>query len=99
VVEQGNLLFAPVRNHKKNTGGFNRKCCAKGSDKYSRRNTVESVMHSIKSIKNELRSKLPHLKKREMGWTVIFYNMKKIINIKNIADLIFEFYFKNLFWI
>jgi len=99
VVKQGNLLFAPVRNHKKNPGGYNRKRCAKGNDLYAKRNTVESVMHSIKSIKPELRSKLHYLKKREMGWTVIFYNIKKMININNIANLIFEYYFKNLFWI
>ena len=79
VRERGSLLYAPVRNAKKNPNGFNRKRCAKGHDQYSRRNTVESVIHAIKSMKSELRSKLHYIKKREFGWTVILFNMKRII--------------------
>ena len=75
-----NLLFAPVRNMKKVPKGFNRKRCAKGNDKYYRRNTVESAIHALKSLKRELRSKLHYNKKREFGWTVILFNMKRMAN-------------------
>lgn len=75
----GNLMFAPVRNMRKNPGGFNRKRCAKGNEQYFRRNTVESAIHALKSLKRELRSRLHNHKKREFGWTVILFNMKRMI--------------------
>lgn len=79
-IKLGNVFFAPVRNMKKIPKGFNRKRCLKGNEKYSRRNTVESVMHALKSMKRELRSKLHHTKKKEFGWTVILFNMKRMIH-------------------
>lgn len=84
----GNMLFAPVRNMRKIPKGTNRKRCAKGNKQYSRRNTVESVMHALKTMKPQLRSKLPHTKKREFGWSIILFNMRRMIN------LIFEILFK-----
>lgn len=96
VRKMGNLLFAPVRNFKEIPRGFNRKRCAKGNENYSMRNTAESVIHALKCMKNELRSKINYQKKREMGWTVLVYNMIKMIEI---SKTLFYFYFKSLFWI
>ena len=76
----GNILYAPVRNKTKIPKGINRKRCAKGNEQYSRRNTVESLMHALKSMKAQLRSKLHHTKKREFGWMVLLFNMKRMIN-------------------
>ena len=96
VVKLGNLLFAPVRKFKENLGGFNRKRCAKGNKQYSMRNTAESVIHAIKTMKNQLRNKIHYQKKREMGWTIVVYNINKMIKI---AESLYFIYFKNLFWI
>lgn len=78
-VRLGNLLFAPVRNKRKVPRGFNRRRCAKGNELYPMRNTVESAIHAIKSVRRELRSRLANHKKREFGWTVILFNMRRII--------------------
>ena len=82
----GNIMFAPVRDFKRIPRGSNRKRCAQGNEQYSRRNTVESVMHALKSMKRELRCKLHHTKKKEFGWTVILFNMKRMI--KAILELL-----------
>jgi len=48
---------------------------------YNRRPIVESVISSIKRVQDpKLRSKLPYMKKREMGWHVLLYNIR--MNIK-----------------
>lgn len=53
---------------------------------YRRRVIVECVISSLKRKQNlKLRSKLSHMKKREMGWHILFYNIRKNI----------EFYGKN----
>jgi transposase len=80
VRKTGNILYAPVRNKKKIPGGSNRKRCAKGNNKYPQRNTVESAIHALKSMKQELKSKLHHIKKREFDWTIILFNMKRLTN-------------------
>ncbi len=90
VYQTGNILHAPVRNMKKNPGGFHRKRCAKGNNLYPQRNIVESLMHALKSMKPQLRSKLHHTKKKEFGWTVILSNMKRIIN--SLLELFFKCY-------
>jgi hypothetical protein len=48
---------------------------------YNRRPIVESVISSIKRVQDpKLRSQLPHMKKREMGWHVLLYNIR--MNVK-----------------
>jgi len=48
---------------------------------YKRRAIVESVISSLKRVQDlKLRSKLPHMRKREMGWHILWYNMR--MNIK-----------------
>lgn len=69
---------------------------------YRRRAIVESVFSSLKRKQQlKLRSKLSYMKKREMGWHILFYNIRKNIefNGKIIKEnfsffiLIFEIYF------
>ena len=48
---------------------------------YRRRPIVESVFSSMKRVQDlKLRSKLPYMKKREMGWHVLLYNIR--MNVK-----------------
>jgi transposase len=91
VKQSGNIMFAPVRIHKKGRpGGTNRKRCAKGNEKYNRRNTVECVMHAIKSRKNALKNKIHYMKKREIAWTIVNYNIERVMKtIKTIKTIIY----------
>jgi len=68
---------------------------------YRRRVIVESVFSSLKRKQNlKLRSKLSYMKKREMGWHILFYNIRRNIefNGRNFKEslsffiLIFEIY-------
>ena len=78
--EKGFELFAPVRDSpRKSPKGHFRKRCAKGDQQYSRRNTVESAIHSLKSHVRFLRSKLHYMKKREMALGILVYNLERII--------------------
>jgi len=93
----GNTFYAPVRNscRKKPRGFYRIKAKQKPSEKYNQRNTVESFMHSLKSMKNSLRSKLHYMKKREFAWTIITYNIEKLIQItKTFIRLLIS----NLIW-
>lgn len=48
---------------------------------YNRRPIVESIISSIKRVQDpKLRSQLPYMKKREMGWHVLLYNIR--MNVK-----------------
>ena len=48
---------------------------------YNRRPIIESVISSIKRVQDpKLRSQLPYMKKREMGWHVLLYNIR--MNVK-----------------
>ena len=48
---------------------------------YNRRPIVESVISSIKRVHDtRLRSQLPFMKKREMGWHILLYNIR--MNVK-----------------
>lgn len=48
---------------------------------YNRRPIVESVISSIKRVQDpKLRSRLPYMKKREMGWHILLYNIR--MNVK-----------------
>ena len=68
---------------------------------YRRRVIVESVFSSLKRKQQlKLRSRLSHMKKREMGWHILFYNIRRniIFDGKEIKEnlsffiLIFEIY-------
>jgi len=92
----GNIFYAPVRNKSKKPKGFYRRQARKNGNKlYHRRSTVESFMHSLKSMKNSLRSKLHYMKKREFAWTIITYNLERITQrVNSLLKLLFS----NQFW-
>ena len=92
----GNIFYAPVRNKSKKPKGFYRRQARKNGNKlYHRRSTVESFMHSLKSMKNSLRSKLHYMKKREVAWTIITYNLERITQrVNSLLKLLFS----NQFW-
>jgi len=92
----GNLFYAPVRNKSLKPKGFYRRQARKnGNELYHQRSTVESFMHSLKSMKNSLRSKLHYMKKREFAWTIITYNLEKMVQrVNSLLKLLFS----NPFW-
>ena len=58
-------------------------CYYENEEKYSLRNNVESVFSSIKRVQGlRLRSKLSFMKKRELGWNVVWYNIRKKISLR-----------------
>jgi len=80
VAQKGNKFYAPVRKSARNTpkGHYRKKCVEKHKD-YNKRLTVESMFHALKHrILPVLRSKISYMKKREMAWTIILYNMTRI---------------------
>jgi len=80
--QKGFELFAPVRkSSRKSPKGFWRRKCKGGDSDYSRRSTVESVMHAFKSQTRSLRSKLHYMKKKELALSVLIYNIEKMIDI------------------
>lgn len=83
VQEKGGLFFAPVRSSpRKNPRGFFRKKCTKGDEQYPMRNIVETVNSVLKRVQiTALRAKKAFMKKRELAWNVILYNMKRLKNV------------------
>ena len=68
---------------------------------YRRRVIVECVFSSLKRKQSlKLRSKISHMKKREMGWHILFYNIRRNIEFNGVQFkenlsffiLIFEIY-------
>lgn len=95
-VKHGNTLFAPVRKSgRKYPKGTNRRRCKAGDEDYSQRNTVESVFHSLKSVRvHALKCKKHFMKKREMAWHILIYNLEKLTSISNLL----AYLFRNPFW-
>lgn len=81
VRKKGCRMYAPVRDFKVlSPKGFYRKQCLEPDMDYPRRNSVESTIHALKSTRVScLRSKKGYMKKREMQWYVLIYNLEKII--------------------
>ena len=61
----------PKKKHRK-------KALAKGCAEYPQRNMAETTIRSIKSRIHALKSKMPHMKKREMAWNILTYNLEKV---------------------
>ncbi len=80
VRKKGGTFFAPVRaSPRKNPKGFFRKKCVKGDKQYSMRNIVETVNSVLKRVQiTALRAKKAFMKKRELAWHVLLYNIKRI---------------------
>jgi hypothetical protein len=76
--KKGLELYAPVRRSPRlrPRGRYRRKCAAEPDPDYSRRNCVESAIHSFKSRFPSLRSRLHYMKKRELALAVLVYNME-----------------------
>jgi len=83
VRKMGNILYAKLRKMKAGRPGgkYRRTCVIKDPD-YNLRCRVESVFNSIKHRRiNALRSKLPEMKKREVAWHIMIYNLEIIQRI------------------
>jgi hypothetical protein len=80
--ENGGVLFAPVRNKNKKTKGFFRKKCRILPEYMGKRSLVETVNSILKRVQiTALRAKKAFMKKRELAWHVILYNMKRLKNV------------------
>ena len=96
---KGNKLIVPPKNygtkclHNRSKRRNFHKTYYENENLYPLRNNVEGVFSSIKRVQGlRLRSKLSFMKKREVGWQVLWYNMRKklsiiIIFIKKMIDL------------
>ncbi len=75
---KSNVFYAPVRKFsRKKPKGRHRKRCSEGDEDYSRRNTVESSFHALKFTRVScLKSKKHFMKKREMAWCILVYNIE-----------------------
>jgi len=81
VKQKGGKLIAPVRStgSKKRPKGQNRRKCLQLPFYYNMRSIVETVNSVLKRVQiPALRSRKACMKKREMGWHVLLYNMKRI---------------------
>lgn len=82
--KQGSLLYAPVRKStRKRPRGFNRKRCVEKDTDYPRRNIVESIFHSVKTVRvTALKCKKHFMKKREMALYILVHNMERMNKAK-----------------
>ena len=88
VEQTGNLLYAPVRDFRvKRPKGRHRRRCQQGHEVYGQRNIVEAVIRGLKTRIHSLRSKLHFMKKRELAWHIIVYNLEKL---KELLQLFME---------
>jgi len=89
----GITFYAPVRKMNKRAyknkrpGGFYRRKCIKLPDFYGMRWMNETVNSVLKRTQiHALKAKKSYMKKREFGWHVILYNIKRIIKISYSKD-------------
>jgi len=75
-----NIMFAPVRDSSRTRPkGRNRRRCFEGDGDYNKRAHVESCIHSLKRRRIPIsRSKLHHMKKREMALHILIHNIEKM---------------------
>ena len=80
IASSGNKLYAPVRKSSRTNpkGWFRRQCVEEHKD-YGKRNGVESFFSVFKRRFGVLQANKHHMKKREIGWKVITYNIEKQI--------------------
>ena len=93
-------FFAPVRKMNKRAfkdqrpGGFYRRRCKENPPEFKgMRSIVENVNYVLKGTQiTSLRSRKHSMRERELGWHLIFYNIKKIIGLnkdKNVQTFLF----------
>lgn len=85
---RNNKLIVPPKNygtkclHNRSKRKNFHNCYYENEEKYSLRNNVESVFSSLKRVQGlHLRSKLSFMKKRELAWNVVWYNIRKKISL------------------
>ncbi len=79
VAESGNEFYAPVRDFNvKRPKGYHRRKCIQEHKQYNQRNLVESTIRSLKVRIRNLRNKQHWMKKRELGWHILTYNLEKL---------------------
>ena len=83
-------FYAPVRKmsklglKNKRPGGFYRRKCVNLPEFYGMRWINETVNSVLKRTQiHYLRSKQPFMKKREFGWNVILYNIKRKVKVQS----------------
>jgi len=87
----GISFFAPVRKMDKRgyknqrpNGFYRRECKENPPENKNMRNSVENVNYVLKGTQiTSLRSRKHPMRERELGWHLIFYNLKKIIGATN----------------
>lgn len=89
---KNNILVVPPKNY--GSKGFGhpkavrteiKKVYEENKELYPLRNNVESVFSSLKRVQGlKIRSKLSFMKKREIGWHMVWYNIRKSLSLHNI---------------
>ena len=95
-------FFAPVRKMNKKAfkkqrpkGFYRRKCKENPPANKGMRSIVENVNYVLKETQiASLRSKKHFMRERELGWHLIFYNIKKTIKLKNSKETQTFLFFK-----
>ena len=88
-------FFAPVRKMDKRAfksqrpkGFYRRQCNENPPENKGMRSIVENVNYVLKETQiASLRSKKHFMRERELGWHLIFYNIKKIIGLTKSKDM------------
>ena len=86
-----NKLIVPPKNYGSSAFGHPKairtqfkKTYYENEEKYPFRNNVEGVFSSLKRVQGlRIRSKLSFMKKREMAWNIVWYNMRKKLSCSN----------------
>ncbi len=97
---KGNTLVVPPKNYGTKIVHRNlertkfHKQYLENKEIYSLRNNVESVFSSLKRVQGlKIRSRKAHMKKKEMGWHILWYNLRKKLSY---ASFLFQFFIEKL---
>ena len=81
-ISKGNTLHAPVRKSSRNfPKGWYRHKCMKKHPKYGMRSIVENVFSVLKPKYGPLKAKNHHMRKREMAWRILNYNIERLAKL------------------
>jgi len=98
-----NKLIVPPKNygtkclHNRSRRRNFHNCYYENEENYPLRNNVEGVFSSLKRVQGlKMRSKLSFMKKREMGWNIVWYNIRKKLScVIFFLKITFIFHSKN----
>lgn len=104
---KNNILVVPPKNygtkclHKRSRRRNFHQTYENNKEFYALRNNIESVFSSLKRVQGlKIRSRKSFMKKREMGWQIIWYNIRKKLSCASFLALFFiqkiKFIFNNL---